>query len=240
MKIGDELTIAGVSWTVRPFTPAEHERFDEIVNRYELETKAAELQALASNRGGTAREALLKADQKRLQAKLDALLDENGAVRDDLSDEERLRGYELAAELDELTQRLEAKRAERAVEALLKEEELTAAREAVVIEFMHGVLDAPMPLPEFQAALTANEIAQLGEVVALGKLPLGLSASMRRQSAMLERALAQATLTPRRASAKRVVAGSDSGSRPPRRAARRKRGRRGRSRKSSSRSKGGS
>lgn len=229
MKVGDKLTVAGVEWTARPFTPAEHERFDEIAERYELERVAAEAHALAARRGGTAREAMLRADQKRLHAKLSAYLAEDGALREGLSEDERLAAFEVAAELDMLTERIEALRSERAIDAMLAEERLHAAREAVVIEFMHAVLGVPDPLDVFQASLTPLEVATLEEAVVLGKLRLGLSASTRRQSALLERALAQ---TP-------ASSGGASGSPPQPPAAPRKRGRSGRSRKSSSASKGG-
>lgn len=177
MKVGDKLTVAGVDWVARPFTAAEHERFDALAEQYDLERKAAELQALTAQRGGTARETLLRADQRRLQAKLAAYLDENGAPREDLTEDERVAAYGLAAELDELTERLEAHQRERAVKALIKEEELNAAREAVVIAFMHGVTGATNPLEVFHAKLTLEEGAQLAVTVVLGKLRVGASAS---------------------------------------------------------------
>ena len=234
MKVGDKLTVAGVDWVARPFTAAEHERFDALAEQYDLERKAAELQALTAQRGGTARETLLRADQRRLQAKLAAYLDENGAPREDLTEDERVAAYGLAAELDELTERLEAHQRERAVKALIKEEELNAAREAVVIAFMHSVIAPKEPLDAFQANLTPGEVAQLEEAVVLGKLRLGLSASTRRRTAQVEKVLAQAiTRHP-------SDAGNASASPQPPPAAPRKRGPRGRSKTSSSRSKGGS
>lgn len=232
MKLGDKLTAAGQEWTVRPFTPAEHQLFDEIAEPHDLERKAAQLQAMTSARGGTAREALLRADQKRIKAKLDAFTDEDGGLRTDLTDEERLEGYELALELDMLTEKLEALREERTVDALLLEEELAQARESVVIAFMHQILGAAEPLDVFTAALTPEEIAALDDAVMLGKLRLGLSASTRRQQAAFTRTLAQ--LQSQQASGGNA---SESPQRPP--AAPRKPGGSGRSKKSSSKSKAG-
>jgi len=233
VKLGDTLKAAGVEWTVRPFTAAEHQLFDETAEPYDLERKAAQLQAMTSARGGTAREALLKADQKRIQSRLAAFTSEDGGLREDLTDEERLTAYEVALELDMLTEKLEALREERTVDALLLEEELAQAREAVVIAFMHQVLGVKAPLPVFTAALTPDEIASLDDVVMLGKLRLGLSASTRRQQAAFTRTLALMQ-------SQQASGGNASGSRQQPPAAPRKPGGSGRSKKSSSRSKAGS
>jgi len=233
MKLGDTLTAAGATWKVRPFTAAEHQLFDEIAEPHDLERKAAQLQAMASARGGTAREALLKADQKRIRAKLTAFTTEDGGLREDLTEEERVTAYEVALELDMLTEKLEALREERTIEALLLEEELTQAREAVVIAFMHAVLQVKDPLDVFTAALTPDEIAALDDVVMLGKLRLGLSASTRRQQAAFTKTLQ--LMQSQQASGGNASASQQ---RPP--AAPRKPGGSGRSKKSSSKSKAGS
>lgn len=232
MKLGDTITAAGAKWKVRPFTPAEHQLFDELAEPHDLERKAAQLQAMTSARGGTAREALLRADQKRIKEKLDALTGDDGGLREDLSEEERVAAYELALELDMLTEKLEGLREERIVDALLLEEELAQARESVVIAFMHQVMGVKEPLEVFTASLTPEEIASLDEVVMLGKLRLGLSASTRRQQAAFTRTLALMQ-------SQQQSGGSASGSprQPP--AAPPKPGGSGRSKKSSSRSKAG-
>lgn len=188
MKLGDTLTIAGVEFTVRPFTAAEHQAFDELAEHHQLARKAAEAQALATSRAGTARERLLRGDLDRLQTKLGAYLDETGtALRDGLSDEGRLAAYELASQIDDLSVRIGELAEERTVTALLREEELMQARETVITTFMHAILKPPLTPEEFVAALTPAELVLLDEVVALGKLRTGLSASMRRQTAAWER-----------------------------------------------------
>lgn len=244
MKLGDTLTAAGAKWKVRPFTAAEHQLFDTVAEPHDLERKAAQLQAMASTRGGTAREALLKADQKRIQKRLTAftsedgglredLTEEDGGLREDLTEEERVTAYEVALELDMLTEKLEALREERTIEALLLEEELTQARESVVITFMHQVMNVDQPVDVFTAALTPDEIADLDEAVMLGKLRLGLSASTRRQQAAFTRTLAQLQ-------SQQQSGGSASGSRQQQPAAPQKPGKPGRSKRSSSKSKAGS
>lgn len=233
MKLGDTLTAAGAKWKVRPFTAAEHQLFDTVAEPHDLERKAAQLQAMASTRGGTAREALLKADQKRIQKRLTAFTSEDGGLREDLTEEERVTAYEVALELDMLTEKLEALREERTIEALLLEEELTQARESVVITFMHQVMNVDQPVDVFTAALTPDEIADLDEAVMLGKLRLGLSASTRRQQAAFTRTLAQLQ-------SQQQSGGSASGSRQQQPAAPQKPGKPGRSKRSSSKSKAGS
>lgn len=233
MKLGDTITAAGATWKVRPFTPAEHQLFDEIASPHDLERKAAQLQAMTGARSGTAREALLQADQRRIRAKLEALTSDDGGLREDLTEEERLAGYELALELDLLSEKLADLKEERTVEALLLEEELTQAREAVVIAFMHQVMKVQEPVDVFTASLTPDEIALLDEAVVLGKLRLGLSASARRQQAAFTR-----TLALMQSQQQQGGSASESPPRPP--AAPQKRGGSGRSRKSSSKSKAGS
>lgn len=236
MKLGDTLTIAGVEFSVRPFTAAEHQAFDELAEHHQLARLAAEAQALAGSRAGTARETLLKGDVKRLQAKLGAYLNEAGdALRDGLSEDGRLEAYELAARIDDLTVRTSELAEERTVTALIREEELVQARETVITTFMHGVLRPPVTLEEFAAALTPAELATLDEVVALGKLRTGLSASTRRQTAAWERqleALQALASTP-------AAGGNASASPQPPQAAPQTPGTPGRSRKSSSKSKAG-
>lgn len=235
MKLGDILTITGIEFTVRPFTAAEHQAFDELAEQHQLARKAAEAQALLTARGGTARETLLRGDLKRLQTKLGAYLDDTGeALRDGLTEDGRLAAFELALQVDDLSTRINELQEERSVEALLREEELMQARETVITTFMHQVLGSPMSLAEFTAALTPAEIVLLDEVVALGKLRTGLSASTRRQSAAWERQIE--TL---QALANQRGVGSGSASQPQPQAAPAKPGQAGRSRRSSSRSKGG-
>lgn len=235
MKLGDTLTITGVTFTVRPFTAAEHAAFDELAEEHQLQRKAAEAQALAGTRGGTAREALLRSEAKRLQDRLnDYLID--GALKENLGEGERLAAFEVAAQLDEFTVRVEELRQERTVEALIREEELAQARETVTIAFAHTILKPPMTLDEFTAALTPAELMALDEVVALGKLRAGLSASNRRQAALWDQ---QVELLSKLKPGTQGAGGNDSASPPQPLAAPAKPGRTGRSKKSSSKSKGG-
>jgi len=237
VKLGDTLTITGVQFTVRPFTAAEHAEFDILAEEHQLARKAAEAQVAVSTRGGTARETLLKGDVKRLQAKLGAYLtDEGTALRDGLTEAGRLEAFELAAQIDDLTVRINELQEERAVEALLREEELLQARETVTIAFAHTILKPPLPLDEFTAALTPAELMALEEVVALGKLRAGLSASNRRQAALWDQQVELlSTLKPGTPGA----GGNDSASQPQPPVAPAKPGRVGRSKRSSSTSKGG-
>jgi len=236
VKLGDTLTITGVTFTVRPFTAAEHAAFDELAEEHQLQRKAAEAQALAGTRGGTAREALLRSEAKRLQDRLnDYLID--GALKENLGEGERLAAFEVAAQLDEFTVRVEELRQERTVEALIREEELAQARETVTIAFAHTILKPPMTLDEFTAALTPAELMALDEVVALGKkLRAGLSASNRRQAALWDQ---QVELLSKLRQDTPAADGNDSASPPQPPAAPAKPGRTGRSKKSSSTSKGG-
>lgn len=235
MKLGDTLTITGVTFTVRPFTAAEHAAFDELAEEHQLQRKAAEAQALAGTRGGTAREALLRSEAKRLQDRLnDYLID--GALKENLGEGERLAAFEVAAQLDEFTVRVEELRQERTVEALIREEELAQARETVTIAFAHTILKPPMTLDEFTAALTPAELMALDEVVALGKLRAGLSASNRRQAALWDQ---QVELLSKLKPGTPDAGGNDSASQPRPPAAPAKPGKPGRSKKSSSTSKGG-
>jgi hypothetical protein len=235
LKLGDTLTITGVTFTVRPFTAAEHAAFDELAEEHQLQRKAAEAQALAGTRGGTAREALLRSEAKRLQDRLnDYLID--GALKENLGEGERLAAFEVAAQLDEFTVRVEELRQERTVEALIREEELAQARETVTIAFAHTILKPPMTLDEFTAALTPVELMALDEVVALGKLRAGLSASNRRQAALWDQ---QVELLSKLKPGTPDAGGNDSASPPQPPAAPAKPGRTGRSKKSSSTSKGG-
>lgn len=235
MKLGDTLTITGVTFTVRPFTAAEHAAFDELAEEHQLQRKAAEAQALAGTRGGTAREALLRSEAKRLQDRLnDYLID--GALKENLGEGERLAAFEVAAQLDEFTVRVEELRQERTVEALIREEELAQARETVTIAFAHTILKPPMTLDEFTAALTPAELMALDEVVALGKLRAGLSASNRRQAALWDQ---QVELLSKLKPGTPDAGGNDSASPPQPPAAPEKPGKPGRSKTSSSKSKGG-
>jgi len=234
VKLGDTLTIAGVEFQVRPFTAAEHQAFDVLAEQRQLQRKAAEVQALANTRGGTAREALLQADIRGLRERLKKYMDGKNELKRGLSQEKRLEAFELATEIDTLTERIEHLRQERFVEAQMREEELAQARETVVVAFMHSVLKPNMTLEEFYAALTPTELVQLEELAALGKLRTGLSASSRRQAAMWDQQL-QAIMR----QAQQNDAGNDSASPPQPPAAPAKPGPSGRSKTSSSKSKAG-
>ncbi len=235
MKLGDTLTITGVQFTVRPFTAAEHQAFDELAEEHQLARRAAEAQAAVSTRGGTARETLLRGDVKRLQAKLGAYLD-GDALRDALTEAGRLEAYEIAAQIDDLTMRINELQEERTVDSLIREEELLQARETVVIAFAHTILKPPLTLDEFTAALTPAELMALDEVVALGKLRAGLSASPRRHAALWAQQVERlSNLKPGTPDA----GGNASASPPQPPAAPAKPGRTGRSKRSSSTSKGG-
>lgn len=225
MKLGDTITLAGNQWTVRPFTAAEHQAWDELAEQHDLKGKAAAYQAAQAARAGTARQMLLQSQAKALQAKLDAFLD-GGDLKPDLSVDQRAAAFELAAEMDLITDRINTVQTEHVASLLLLEEDLTQARETVALEFMHALLGEPGSLEEFSAALTAEETLLLDELVALGKLRAGLSARSRRETAMIEKYLS-------------LRSGNDSASQLPRPDAPGKPGRPGRSKKSSSRSKAG-
>jgi len=189
MQLGDTITLAGQEWTARAFSPAEHQRFDEIAAPLDLPKRTAEFEVMANTTDGTARIRFLQADMKRVQDKLDAYLNE-GEVKPDLTDGQRLEGYALAAELDELEARLQAVRGDHNQRMLIMEDDLTEAREQVVTEFMHEVLGRTDTLAEFRAALTEDDFVTLDDLVVLGKLRTGLSALRRRQSAAMQRIMA--------------------------------------------------
>lgn len=225
MKLGDTITLAGSEWTVRPFTAAEHQRWDELAEERDLHGKAAALQAAQAARAGTARQMLIESQARAIQAKLNAYL-EGEDLRPDLTEEEQLAAFALATELDMLSDKLNAIQTEQVAATLLLEEELTQARDAVTASFMHRVTASASTFEEFAAALTPAETLVLDELVVLGKLRAGLSARNRREAAMIDKYLSR-------------LNGSDSESPPQPPAARQKPGRGGRSKKSSSRSKGG-
>lgn len=203
MKIGDTLTVAGIEWTVRPFSAAEHQAYARLAEAADLDKLAARTQSALAVGGGSTREKILAAEAARLQTRLDAYL-EDGAPRDDLTEDDRLKAYELAATIDDLAERREAIRRDREAEALIAQERHLQALDGVVLEFMHGVLasDATVPpLPEFITACDDQALTALQEVVVLGKLPTGLSASTRQQNAMYDKVLKLAALDSGNASA---------------------------------------
>lgn len=225
MKLGDTITLAGSEWKVRPFTPAEHQAWDELAEAADLHGKAVAVQTAQAARAGGARQMLLESRMKAATKRLDAYL-VNGELRTDLSEDERVAAFSIAAELDLLADDLNAVKAEPLAHSLTVEEDLVQARESVSIEFMHTVLAPPLTLAEFAAALTPAETVVLDELVVLGKLRAGLSARARRETALLEQYLSR-------------LAGNASESQPPPPVAQGKPGRSGRSKPSSSRSKGG-
>lgn len=185
MKLGDTISIAGVEWTVRAFTAAEHQRFDELAAEQNLTGKAARLETLHAARYGTARQAVLQAETNRLRAQLKKFLDKKGDLKRGLTDEQRLDALTLAAELDQYEARIEAIRLEPYTDLLAADEDLHRAREAVMVAFMHEILKPPVSLPDFYAAVTDDEAAVLAELVRVGKLPAGLSARDRLARAAL-------------------------------------------------------
>lgn len=185
MKLGDKITVGGVEWTVRAFTAAEHQRFDELAAEHNLTGKAARLETLQLARHGTARQAVLQAETKRLRNQLQKHLDKNGDLKRGLTEEQRLDALAKAAELDEYEARIENIRLEPYAALLTADEELHRAREAVMVAFMHEITAPKVNLADFYAALTDDEAAQLAELVRLGKLPAGLTARDRLTRAAL-------------------------------------------------------
>jgi len=231
MQLGDIVTIAGVDWKLRAFTPAEHERFDLMAAEHNLIGMAAQLAAMADARHGTAREKLFQADIKRLEAKLAKFTTEDGAaLKDGLTEEERLEAYGYAAEIDLLHDKMEQAKAEPRAALLALEDEYRMTRESVVGAFLHSVIQPDMPLEEFLQSLNPEDSLVLDEVVLVGKLRAGLSARERREQAALMRIIQLGTSE---------KAGNDSESQQRRQVAREKLGQSGRSKKSSSKSKAG-
>lgn len=233
MKLGDTITVAGVEWTVRPFTAAEHQRFDELAEAHDLHAKAAAAAVAQGHRAGTMREQLLKSQARQLATKLEAFLDEEGDLRPDLSTDMQLQAFELAAQLDAVTERAEAIKSEPLAEVMVLEDQVVEARERVMVEFMREILDLDPLVEELRALLTSEEHLQLQEVISLGKLRAGLSASTRQQQVLWARVLKQRLNEPP------TGTGSASTSRPSRPAAPAKPGRRGRSKTPSGTSKAG-
>jgi len=195
MQLGDTITLANQTWTLRAFTAAEHQRFDEIAATHNLQDLSIELETLRASNAPGARQAFVQADIKRAQAKLDRYLTDTGEVKDDLSDEDRAKGYETSLELEMLERKLEDLQRERNKRMLILDEEATEARENAASAFMHEILKRSDTLDEFRAALTPEQLMTLDEVVGLGKLRTGLSALQRRQAAAWDRVL-QASLEP--------------------------------------------
>lgn len=191
MNFGDKVTIAGVEWTVRPFTPAEHELFDTMAAEVKLVEMAAHLEAMREAKHGTARERLLKADIARIEAVLKKkYLTANGdALREGLTDAERLEAFELASQIDMLQEQIEEQRARPRADLYRMQDEYRLLRESVVAAFMHKVMKVDMPLEEFSWRLTPDDSLVLDEVVLLGKLRAGLSARERQQAAAYHRLL---------------------------------------------------
>jgi hypothetical protein len=230
MKLGDAITLAGIPWTVRPFTAAEHQRFDELAEVADLQKLAAELEAARGARSGTMREQLLTAHAKAATKRLSAYLD-GDELRSDLSEDEKLAAFEIAAEIDLFTEQAESIRGEKLASVIALEDELAERRDAVTSEFMSELL-SPYPLAEFRARLEPEDYVTLDAIVAVGKLRAGLSAWTRRQTASWAQVLAK--LEQQQASS-----GNASESQPQPPGAPPKPGRSGRSRKSSSTSMAG-
>lgn len=230
MKIGDTVTIYNKEWTVRPFTADEHESFEIIAEAYQLKEIAAKLQTLKGARVGTMREKLLKKDIERTENELKQYLEDGGGPREDLSEEESIEAYSLAAKLDMYNQHLENVRNERASQILVLEDQLIEAQEQTCARFMHKVLKIEDSIDEYLVKVTDEDKAIIEEVVALGKLSVGLSASMRRQALYWAQILE--TL-------QQSQNGNVSESKPQPQAAPKKPGKRGPSKKSSSKSKAG-
>lgn len=231
MKLGDKVTLAGREWTVRAFTPAEHQRFDELAAEHDLMRKAARLEALRAARHGTARQKVLEADAKRVQAQLERYFQKDGTLKRGLTEEQRLEALEKAAELDAIEARIDALKREPIEDLLIADEDLTQTREAVIVAFMHPLIAPGLDLADFHASLTDEDVLVLDELVGVGKLRAGLSARDRRQ---------RATLTKLLLSTQSSETGTDSVSSPGPQDAPAKPGKGGRSRKSSTPSKAGS
>lgn len=233
MKLGDTITVAGVEWTVRPFTAAEHQRFDELADAHDLHRKAAQLATAQGLRAGGMREQLIQGQVRQIEKRLAASLDEAGALRENLADEDQLEAFELAAKLDTLAAKLDDIKAEPMADLMLLEDELLGARDAVAVEFMAEIIGITTPIVELIATVSPEELVQLQEVIGLGKLRAGLSAYTRQQQALWERVLKQRLNEPPPGT------GNDSTSPPSPPAAPAKPGRRGRSKTPSGTSKAG-
>lgn len=229
MTFGDKITLFGVEWELRPFTPAEHERFEVLAESYGLRSLAANVQALKGSRSGTMRERLINGRKAQLEKELQVYL-ENDDLRTDLSEDERVQAFYLAAQVDMYVEQLESVKNERVAQIFIVEDQLIEAQEQVITEFMFELLKPEIELDEFRVKLTEEELSLMDRVVNLGKLPTGLSAWTRRQvmswAQVLEIYQQQQN-------------GNGSESPPQQPDALKKRGRNGRSKKSSSKSKVG-
>lgn len=187
MNLGDSITLAQQDWTVRSFSAAEHQRFDEIAAAHRLQELAIELETMRVTSAPGARQAFAEADIKRARKKLERYLTPDGEVKEDLSDEERAAGYEVSLEIEMLERKRDDLSREHSRRMLALQEEFAEARDDAITAFMHEILERKDTLEEFRAALTPEELLKLDEVVGVGKLRTGLSSLQRRQSAVVER-----------------------------------------------------
>lgn len=189
MQLGDSITLAQQDWTVRSFSAAEHQKFDEIAAQHHLQELAIELETMRVTNAPGARQAFAEADIKRARKKLDRYLTEDGEIRDNLTDEQRAEGYEVSLEIEMLERKRDDLTREHSRRMLTLQEELAEARDDTVTAFMHDILKRKDTLEDFRAALTPEELLKLDEVVGVGKLRTGLSALQRRQAAAWDRVI---------------------------------------------------
>src|SRR5690606_18572062 len=100
----------------------------------------------------------------------------------ELTEEESIQAFTLAAKLDMFNSQLEEVRNERAATIMVLENQLLEAQEQTCARFMHSILKIETPIDEYLVTLTDEDQAVIEEVVALGKLSVGLSALMKRQA----------------------------------------------------------
>ena len=183
MKVGDKVLLAGREWTVRAFTAAEHQKFDELAAEADLTRLAAKAETHRAARHGTARTALLKSQAANVQKKLDKYLTKDGGLKPTLSEDDVMEAMRLGGQLDAITAEAEALKDEPLEDAAIAADTYLAARDLVMVRFMHEVLKDDRPLDEFHASLSDVDFQTLDEVVAVGKLRAGLSARARRARA---------------------------------------------------------
>ena len=78
MKLGDKIEILNCPWTVRPFTPQEHQQYETLAEGYQLRELAARLQAFKGARSSTMREKLLRSQIARTETTLEQYVEGDG------------------------------------------------------------------------------------------------------------------------------------------------------------------
>lgn len=218
MNLGDAITLAGREWIVRELTAAEHQAWDEIRERHELDTMQAKLKAEfgAKAEAGVSMkprvELLLEAKLASIDERLTQHLKRKRATR--AQDEQ---AFQLASEADVYREQLERHRAERLARSILARNEYQAALEAAQAELAHQLLTndglEPSAAPElFGTRMSVEDHQALAAALEVAHVPLPLSAFTRQLNA-LSKPIVEAEL--RRMFPQLVSAGTASESSPP-------------------------